>query len=200
MISSLVCSVAYVVQTVPLCPTSCCTADTGPTLQMAIHQHPDFTGKLSEDDISRLSLFMFTVTPNIPGAPGGGSGGPMNIIGKFSNLLLAKTGWALGFGMTEVETEYLTFKQVSPFYLNASRLPLTSLPAFQDTPTYFLHPIAFILPFHRFPCLLRSSTARSLGLAISSRQCAVRRSSSPSKETMAKFAETVKFVKLRHAR
>ena len=151
MISSLVCSVAYVVQTVPLCPTSCCTADTGPTLQMAIHQHPDFTGKLSEDDISRLSLFMFTVPPNIPGAPGGGSGGPINIIGKFSNLLLAKTGWALGFGMTEVETEYLTFKQVSPFYLNASRLPLTSLPAFQDTPTYFLHPIAFTLPPFSLP-------------------------------------------------
>jgi len=104
--------VAYVVQTVPIFPTSCCCADTGPTVQMAIHQHPEYKGKLSEDDIARLSLFMFTVTPNIPGTPGGGHGGPLNIIGKFSNMLLAKTGWALGFGMTEVETEYLSMKQV----------------------------------------------------------------------------------------
>ena len=60
---------------------------------------------------------MFTVKPNIPGAPGGGSGGAANIIGKFSNMLLAKTGWALGFGMTEVETEYLTMKEVCASYL-----------------------------------------------------------------------------------
>ena len=102
--------VAYIVQTVPLFPTSCCTADTGPTIQMAIHQHPDYSGPpLSEDDIQRLSLFMYTVVPSVPG---GGNGGPAYFIGKISNLLLMKTGWALGFGQTEVETEYLTFKQV----------------------------------------------------------------------------------------
>ena len=102
--------VAYIVQTVPLFPTSCCTGDTGPTIQMAIHQHPDYSGPpLSEDDIQRLSLFMYTVVPSVPG---GGNGGPAYFIGKISNLLLMKTGWALGFGQTEVETEYLSFKQV----------------------------------------------------------------------------------------
>ena len=102
--------VAYVVQTVPLFPTSCCTADTGPTLQMAIHKHPDYSGPpLSEDDIHRLSLFMYTVVPSVPG---GGNGGPAYAIGRISNMLLMKTGWALGFGQTEVETEYLNFKQV----------------------------------------------------------------------------------------
>ena len=67
--------VAYVVQTVPLFPTSCCTADTGPTVQMAIHQHPDYSGPpLSQEDIHRLSLFMYTV---VPAVPGGGNGGPV---------------------------------------------------------------------------------------------------------------------------
>jgi len=102
--------VAYIVQTVPLFPTSCCTADTGPTIQMAIHQHPDYSGPpLSQDDIHRLSLFMYTV---VPAVPGGGNGGPAYFIGAIGNMLLMKTGWALGFGQTEVETEYLTFKQV----------------------------------------------------------------------------------------
>ena len=143
MLSSLARSVAYVVQTVPLFPTSCCTADTGPTVQMAIHQHPDYPGKLSEDDIARLSLFMFTVTPNVPGAPGGGSGGPMNIMGKFSNLLLAKTGWALGFGMTEVETEYLSFKQVSLFY---PRMPRGYLvPSCLHSKNIFCNPAVTVL-------------------------------------------------------
>lgn len=102
--------VAYVVQTVPLFPTSCCTADTGPTIQMAIHQHPDYSGPpLSQEDIHRLSLFMYTV---VPAVPGGGNGGPAHFIGKIANVLLMKTGWALGFGQSEVETEYLNFKQV----------------------------------------------------------------------------------------
>ena len=100
--------VAYVVQTVPLFPTSCCTADTGPTLQMAIHKHPQYTEELTEEDIARLSLFMFTVVPNVPG----GKAGPAKFIGMLANGLLVKTGWALGFGMTEVETEYLNLKQV----------------------------------------------------------------------------------------
>ncbi len=102
--------VAYIVQTVPLFPTSCCTADTGPTIQMAIHMHPDYSGPpLSQDDIHRLTLFMYTVVPSVPG---GGNGGPAYFIGKVANVLLMKTGWALGFGQTEVEQEYLTFKQV----------------------------------------------------------------------------------------
>ena len=102
--------VAYVVQTVPLFPTSCCTADTGPTVQMAIHQHPDYTGPpLSPEDIHRLALFMYTV---VPAVPGGGNGGPTHFIGKIANVLLMKTGWALGFGQSEVETEYVNFKQV----------------------------------------------------------------------------------------
>lgn len=102
--------VAYIVQTVPLFPTTCCTADTGPTIQMAIHQHPEYSGPpLSEDDIHRLSLFMYTV---VPAVPGGGNGGPAYFIGAIGNMVLMKTGWALGFGQTEVETEYLTFKQV----------------------------------------------------------------------------------------
>ena len=103
--------VAYVVQTVPLIPTSCCTADAGPTLQMAIHKHPSYDAELSEDDISRLALFMFTVKPNVPNR-NGTSGGPVNLVGRLANMVLVKTGWALGFGMTEVEKEYLTFEQV----------------------------------------------------------------------------------------
>jgi hypothetical protein len=102
-------AVAYVIQTAPLLPTSCCTADVGPTIQMAIHQHPDYAGKLSEDDIHRLSLFMYTVVPSVPG---GGNGGPATFIGKIANMLLMKTGWALGYGQTEIEEEYLSFKQV----------------------------------------------------------------------------------------
>merc|ERR1711935_1055704 len=42
----------------------------------------------------------------------GGNGGPAYFIGAIGNMVLMKTGWALGFGQTEVETEYLTFKQV----------------------------------------------------------------------------------------
>ena len=101
--------VAYVVQTAPLLPTTCCTADVGPTIQMAIHRHPNYSKKLSEDDIHRLSLFMYTVRPSVPG---GGHGGPGVWIDMIANLLLMKTGWALGFGQTEVETEYLNIKQV----------------------------------------------------------------------------------------
>ena len=111
--------VAYIVQTVPLFPTSCCTADTGPTIQMAIHQHPDYSGPpLSQDDIHRLSLFMYTV---VPAVPGGGNGGPAYFIGAIGNMLLMKTGWALGFGQTEVETEYLTFKQVRVLSISMPR-------------------------------------------------------------------------------
>ena len=76
---------------------------------MAIHQHPDYSGELSEDDIHRLSLFMYTVVPSVPG---GGNGGPATFIGKIANMLLMKTGWALGYGQTEIEEEYLSFKQV----------------------------------------------------------------------------------------
>lgn len=48
----------------------------------------------------------------MPSVPGGGNGGPSHLIGKIANLLLMKTGWALGFGQTEVEHEYISHKQV----------------------------------------------------------------------------------------
>jgi hypothetical protein len=97
--------VAYVVQTTPLIPTTCCTADPGPTIQMAIHK-ADPSRQFSEEDLARLSLFMFSLRPNVPG----GGGGPY-FIQKISNMFLYKAGWLLGYYQSDVKTEYLTIKQ-----------------------------------------------------------------------------------------
>ena len=91
--------VAYVVQTVPLLPVGPCCADAGPTIQMSIHKAPEYAGTFDEADVARLSLFLFTVTPNLPGQ----GGGPTLFVGKIANALIAKIGWALGHGQSGVE-------------------------------------------------------------------------------------------------
>merc|ERR1712072_976016 len=70
-------------------------------------KHPDCKEELSMDDVSRLSLFMFTVVPNLPG----GDGGPAKFIGMLANGLISTTGWVLGQTNTDVETDYLTLKE-----------------------------------------------------------------------------------------
>jgi len=100
--------VAYVVQTVPLIPTSCCAATAGPTLQMSIHK-ADPTTTFSDEDVARLSLFLFTVQPAVPG---GGMGGGVYFINKIINQFLYTTGWALGARMNDVTQEYLTPREV----------------------------------------------------------------------------------------
>lgn len=99
--------VAYVVQTTPLIPTTCCTADPGPTIQMAIHK-ADPSRQFSDEDLARLSLFMFSLRPNVPG---GGGGGGAHFIQKISNMFLMRAGWLLGYYQKDVQTEYLTIKQ-----------------------------------------------------------------------------------------
>lgn len=101
--------VAYVVQTVPLIPVAPCAADMGPTIAMSIHK-AEGAPEFGAADVARLSLFMFMVTPNLSG-PGLPKGGPAFFIGKIANMLVVKLGWALGYGQTEVEVEYITVKE-----------------------------------------------------------------------------------------
>lgn len=98
--------VAYVVQTTPLIPTTCCTADPGPTIQMSIHK-ADESQEFSDEDIARMALFMFSLRPNVPGGGGG-----THFIQKLSNMFLYKAGWLLGYYQKDVQTEYLSVKQV----------------------------------------------------------------------------------------
>ena len=98
--------VAHVVQTVPLVPTSCCQATAGPTIQMSIHK-ADTKTEFSDEDVARLSMFLFTLTPNVPGG-----GGSVYFISKLLNMFLMQTGWLLGSRMDDVQVEYLTPKEV----------------------------------------------------------------------------------------
>ena len=98
--------VAHVVQTVPLVPMSCCQATAGPTLQMSIHK-ADATTQFSDEDVARLSMFLFTLTPNVPGG-----GGSVYFIQKLINMFLYRAGWLLGARMNDVEVEYLTPRDV----------------------------------------------------------------------------------------
>jgi len=110
--------VAYVVQTVPIIPTGCCTARPGPTVQMSIHK-TSHEQEMSPEDAKRLGLFLFTVKPNVakPGALP--SGGPVYLLGKMiggmENPTSAKiwnsVGWSLGLQNKGVEMEFLTFGQ-----------------------------------------------------------------------------------------
>jgi len=99
--------VAHVVQLVPLYPVTPCCADFGPTLQMSIHRE-EGGPELDQDDLARLSLFMFTVKPNL-----GPNGGPMPFILKvLGSMALTKMGWALNFGLSNVETKFVTLRDV----------------------------------------------------------------------------------------
>jgi len=103
--------VAHVVQLVPLIPTGCCVADEGPTLQMSIHKEPDVD--LSEDDIARLALLLFTVKPNVPGNLSGGPGGPSQLVGKaLGNMALSKMGYVLNVGLSNVDNKYVSLREV----------------------------------------------------------------------------------------
>jgi hypothetical protein len=106
--------VAYVVQTVPIIPTCCCTARPGPTVQMAIHK-TSHEQEMSPEDAKRLSLFLFTVKPNQPpGMPQ--QGGPMGLLIRIMgdnrvSELWKNIGWTLGVTTTDLEMEFLTFGQ-----------------------------------------------------------------------------------------
>jgi hypothetical protein len=104
--------VAHVVQLVPIIPINCFCADYGPTLQMSIHKE-EGGPELSQDDLARLSLFMFTVKPNLvpPGALP--KGGPMPfIVWVLGTPGLTKMGWALNFGLSNVEAKFVSLKEV----------------------------------------------------------------------------------------
>merc|ERR1711991_519519 len=103
--------VAHVVQLVPIIPINCFCADYGPTLQMSIHKE-EGGPELSQDDLARLSLFLFTVKPNLvpPGALP--KAGPICFIHSILGTPgLTKMGWALNFGLSNVEANFVSIKE-----------------------------------------------------------------------------------------
>lgn len=100
--------VATVVQLVPLFPIGPICAAPGPTMQMSIHKEPGV--ELEPEDVARVALFMYTVRPNLPPDT---SGGPVKLVGAvLGNPGLSIMGWALGYAMENVTTEYVSLKQV----------------------------------------------------------------------------------------
>lgn len=103
--------VARIVQTTPIIPLGCCTADAGPTVQMSIHKN-SHDQEMSPEDAKRLGLMLFLAKPNLMNEGGWTPGGPSHFIGKLVGpLIWMKVGYLLGKQTKGVEVEYLTFSQ-----------------------------------------------------------------------------------------